>query len=67
LFPADPLGIPLDGTFRGKQRAVYSKHSGVCLETAHLPDSVNRPEFPSIVLRPGQSYRQTCIYRFSVR
>jgi aldose 1-epimerase len=60
-------GNYLDGTLHGKQRAVYGKHAGVCLETAHLPDSVNRPEFPSIILRPGQTYRQTCIYRFSVR
>ena len=58
-------GNYLDGTLRGKGGAVYGKHAGVCLETAHLPDSVNRPEFPSIILRPGQTYRQTCIYRFS--
>ncbi|MGA2622169.1 MAG: hypothetical protein ABSF26_31650 [Thermoguttaceae bacterium] len=44
-----------------------SKHGGVCLETAHLPDSVNHPDFPSIILRPGQTYWQTCIYRFSAR
>ena len=55
----------LDGTLRGKEQAVYAKHAGVCLETAHLPDSVNRPNFPSIILRPGETYRQTCIYRFS--
>ncbi len=60
-------GNYLDGTLHGKQHAIYGKHAGVCLETAHLPDSVNRPEFPSIILRPGQSYRQTCIYRFSAR
>ena len=59
-------GNYLDGTLRGKQQALYGKHAGVCLETAHLPDSVNRPEFPSIILRPGQTYRQTCIYRFVV-
>ena len=58
-------GNYLDGTLHGKGGAVYDKHAGVCLETAHLPDSVNRPEFPSIILRPGQTYRQTCIYRFS--
>ncbi len=60
-------GNYLDGSLRGKQHAVYGKHSGVCLETAHLPDSVNRPEFPLIILRPGETYRQTCIYRFSAR
>jgi aldose 1-epimerase len=57
----------LDGTLRGKRGAVYRKHAGVCLETAHLPNSVNRPEFPCTILRPGQTYRQTCIYRFSTR
>ncbi len=72
VFSTEPAlvlytGNYLDGTLRGKQRAVYGKHAGVCLETAHLPDSVNRPEFPSIILRPGQIYRQTCIYRFSAR
>jgi len=70
VFSTEPAvvlytGNYLDGTLHGKQGAVYGKHAGVCLETAHLPDSVNRPEFPSIILRPGQTYRQTCIYRFS--
>jgi aldose 1-epimerase len=60
-------GNYLDGTFRGKQGAIVSKHGGVCLETAHLPDSVNHPDFPSIILRPGQTYWQTCVYRFSAR
>jgi len=57
----------LDGTLQGKRGAVYGKHAGVCLETAHLPNSVNRPEFPSIILRPGQTYHHTCVYRFSTR
>lgn len=60
-------GNYLDGSVRGKQRAVYGKHAGVCLETGHLPDSVNQPKFPSIILRPGQAYRHTCVYRFSAR
>ncbi len=58
-------GNYLDGTVKGKQGAVYAKHAGVCLETAHLPDSVNQPAFPSVILRPGQTYRHTCVYRFS--
>ena len=57
-------GNYLDGTVKGKGDAVYAKHAGVCLETAHLPDSVNQPGFPSIILRPGQTYRHTCVYRF---
>lgn len=60
-------GNYLDGSIRGKGGAVYNKHAGVCLETAHLPDSVNQPSFPSIILRPGQTYRHTCVYRFSAR
>ena len=60
-------GNYLDGTVKGKRGAVYAKHGGVCLETGHLPDSVNQAAFPSIILRPGQTYRHTCVYRFSVR
>jgi aldose 1-epimerase len=60
-------GNYLDGRVRGKRGSVYGKHAGVCLETAHLPDSVNQPKFPSIILRPGQTYRHTCVYRFSAR
>ena len=72
VFSTEPAivfytGNHLDGTLRGKGGTAYGKHAGVCLETAHLPDSANRPEFPSIILRPGQTYRQTCVYRFSVR
>lgn len=60
-------GEYLDGSLQGKGNAVYPKHAGFCLETGHLPDSVNHPEFPSVILRPGQTYRHTCIYRFGVR
>jgi aldose 1-epimerase len=44
----------------------YKQHAAFCLETQHYPDSPNRPEFPTTLLRPGQTYRQTTIYRFSV-
>ncbi len=60
-------GNYLDGTLVGKGGTAYRKHAGLCLETAHLPDSVNRPEFPSIILRPGATYTQTCVYRFGVQ
>ncbi|MGD0744916.1 MAG: aldose epimerase family protein, partial [Verrucomicrobiota bacterium] len=43
----------------GKNGARYRRHSGFCLEAQHFPDSVNQPRFPSIILRPGQTYRQT--------
>ena len=55
----------LDGSVRGKGGVAYGKHAGVCLETGHLPDAMRHANFPSIVVRPGQPYRQTCIYRFS--
>jgi aldose 1-epimerase len=49
----------------GKGGAVYGHRTGLCLETQHFPDSPNRPGFPSTVLRPGQTYRSTTVYRFS--
>ena len=57
----------LDGSVPGKGGKAYPYRSGFCLETQHFPDSPNRPKFPSTVLRPGQTYRQTTIYSFSVR
>jgi aldose 1-epimerase len=57
----------LDGTLTGKRGIVYKKHYGFCLETDHFPDSINRPNFPPVVLRPGQTYRQTTVHRFSVK
>lgn len=57
----------LDGSLRGKGGVVYNQHTGFCLETQHFPDSVNQPSFPSIVLAPGQQYRQTTVFRFSAR
>jgi aldose 1-epimerase len=50
---------------KGKGGQVYKQHSAVCLETQHFPDSVNKPQFPSVILKPGQTYRQTCIYAFA--
>jgi aldose 1-epimerase len=57
----------LDGSITGKHGHVYAKRSALCLETQHYPDSPNRPEFPSTILRPGQTYRSTTAYRFSTR
>jgi aldose 1-epimerase len=51
----------------GKNGHTYPRRSGLCLETQHYPDSPNRPEFPNTVLRPGETYASTTIYRFSVR
>lgn len=57
----------LDGTLTGKGGVVYGKHAGFCLEAQHFPDSINKPMFPSVVLRPGQTYRQRTEYVFSTR
>lgn len=56
----------LDGTLKGKGGAVYNRRTGICLESQHFPDSPNRPEWPSVILRPGETYRSHCLYKFSV-
>jgi aldose 1-epimerase len=57
----------LDGSIVGEKGLVYQKHHGLCLETQHFPDSPNHPEFPSTILRPGETYKQLTIYKFGVR
>ena len=52
---------------RGKGGHTYPRRSGFCLETQHYPDSPNKPQFPSTVLRRGGRYRTTTVYRFSAR
>lgn len=49
----------------GKSRKPYPNRSGICLETQHFPDSANKPNFPSIVLRPGEAFYSVTEYRFS--
>ena len=57
----------LDGSLIGKGGIRYNYRCALCLEAQAFPDSPNKPHFPSVVLRPGEEYRQTTIYRFSVR
>jgi len=57
----------LDGTITGKGGSVYQRRSGFCLETQHFPDSPNKQQFPSPVLKPGETYRTSTIFRFSSR
>ncbi len=57
----------LDGTVTGKKGIVYKQRSAICLETQHYPDSPNKPQWPSVVLRPGETYHSHCIYAFSVK
>jgi aldose 1-epimerase len=56
----------LDGTVVGKSGRRYVKRAGFCLEAQHFPDSPNQPGFPSVVLEPGETYRQTTVYRLTV-
>jgi aldose 1-epimerase len=57
----------LDGTIVGKGGRAYGLRSGFCLETQHFPDSPNKPQFPSTVLKPGGKYHSTTVFRFSVK
>lgn len=71
IFTTEPgvqfySGNFLDGSNKGKG-AVYNKHNGFCLETQHFPDSPNKPNFPSVVLKPGEKYTHLTVHKFSVR
>ena len=57
----------LNGKLQGKEGVPYVRRFGLCLETQHFPDSPNQPSFPSTVLRPGQTYRSTTVYKFSAK
>lgn len=51
----------------GKNGKIYQKHSGFCFEMQHFPDTPNRPEFPTVILRPGEQYQQHTMFRFLVK
>ncbi|MBN1769390.1 MAG: galactose mutarotase [Prolixibacteraceae bacterium] len=57
----------IDGSTTGKRGIPYGYRSGFCLETQHFPDSPNKPQFPTTTLRPGETYKHVCEYRFSVK
>jgi aldose 1-epimerase len=57
----------LKGKEIGKKNKQYNYRSALCLETQHFPDSPNHPEFPTVVLRPGEIYTSACVYKFSVK
>lgn len=58
----------LDGTLTNtKAGKRYVKHGALCLETQHYPNSPNAQQFPSTIVKPGETYKQICIYKFSVR
>jgi aldose 1-epimerase len=71
VFTTEPgvqfyTGNFLDGSLIGKADTVFRRRCAFCLETQHFPDSPNRPEFPTTVLRPGEVYETTTVYRFRV-
>jgi len=59
--------IGLDGTIVGKGGITYKKYGALCLETQHYPDSPNHPNFPSTIVRPGESFHSETIYKFSAK
>lgn len=50
--------------YKGQHGATFPRRSGICFEAQHFPDSPNRPYFPSVVLNPGEQYKQKTIYKF---
>ena len=57
----------LDGRLKGKSGKAYVHRGGFCLETQHFPDSPNRPDFPSTILKPGEQLKSQTVFRFSTR
>lgn len=55
------------GGLKGKGGVAYENQTAFCLETQHFPDSPNKPEFPTVVLNPGNTYTQVTVYKFSVK
>ena len=56
----------LDGKKKKKKGIVYNQRAAICLESQHYPDSPNKPQWPSVILEPGQTYRSHCIFKFGV-
>lgn len=59
------VGNFLDGTVQGKNGIAYPHRSAVCLESQHFPDSPNKANWPSVIVRPGETYKSNCKYRFT--
>lgn len=57
----------LDGSLTGKENTPYHKYAGLCLEPQQFPDAPNQPAFPNTILQPGETYKQTTIYKFSIK
>jgi aldose 1-epimerase len=57
----------LDGSVTGKEGHAYNRRYGLCLETQHFPDSPNHPKFPSTILKPGETFHQKTVFKFSAK
>jgi aldose 1-epimerase len=60
-------GNSLNGSQIGKSGVAYAKRTGFCFETQHIPDSPNHPNFPTTVLRAGETFNSQTVYKFSVK
>ncbi len=72
VFTSEPgiqfyAGNFLDGSNNGKDGIAYGYRTAFCLETQHYPDSPNQPNFPTTALNPDETYKHTCIYKFSIK
>jgi len=61
------VGNFLDGSITGKDGKVYQRRTAFAMEPQHFPDSPNKPNFPSVELKPGQTYHSTIVYKFSTQ
>lgn len=61
------VGNFLDGTVKGKKGIAYPRRSAICMETQHYPNTPNIPQWPSVVVNPGEKYKSLCVYRFSAQ
>lgn len=57
----------MTGNFEGKHGHRYPSRAAVCFETQHFPDSINKPEYPSVVLRPGETFKSKTVFAFSIK
>lgn len=72
VFTTEPsiqffTGNSLDGSQVGKSGVAYARRTGFCFETQHVPDSPNHPNFPTTVLRPGETFNSKTVYKFSIK
>lgn len=61
------VGNFLDGTVKGKKGIAYPRRSAICMESQHYPNTPNIPQWPSVVVNPGEKYESLCVYRFSAQ